>query len=327
MTWVKGIMEPMDKENKVIERTKVTHEVIEWRDQEYKIDVVSHRITYPKRDEMVNKLEEELCEKVIVVKVGGDLDPESVEVRGSLCYDSGLLYSTDAFLLDDEVEQTEPDKVSSPCDMEFDHTITSPIISQGAICLPDWFHIGAHLRIGETDPIYEVKEINIEGGFWKAEELGGDLGKYPLDEVKEYWGPVMHEEFQESGEFPRKDVEFQESGEFQSAACSWFDEDDPYMNEELCKVMATQGDVTSNGDLILQSKGGTSGNLILRPGLFDSADDDPQTFIYCPELDDILEEYEEDLSEATNVCVKCKEKYEYAEKEVDFECWGCRSGY
>ena len=31
--------------------------------------------------------------------------------------------------------------------------------------------------------------------------------------------------------------------------------------------------------------------------------------------------------EATNVCVKCKEKYKYAEKAIGFECWGCKSGY
>lgn len=30
---------------------------------------------------------------------------------------------------------------------------------------------------------------------------------------------------------------------------------------------------------------------------------------------------------ASNVCRKCGEKYEYAEPEIGFECWGCRHGY
>lgn len=55
--------------------------------------------------------------------------------------------------------------------------------------LPEWFHVGAELLFRGCGPVYEVMSIDPEDGSWIASEYG-DLGRLPLDEVAEHWGPA-----------------------------------------------------------------------------------------------------------------------------------------
>jgi len=55
------------------------------------------------------------------------------------------------------------------------------------IKLPEWFKVGAKVRIHNSGPFYEVLSIDHEDGSWVASEYG-DRQKYPLDEVVKHWG-------------------------------------------------------------------------------------------------------------------------------------------